>query len=201
MAELYRKVCTCSITVDSLFGYTEEDFPLPQMHFVTKLFLTSKEWGKLVINCCCLKQTLHTMNILFQRENMDGFDQDQLFGSLAMDILKYNPTHNANFILGDDELNVPKRLDEVDGDGKFYTFAPPFHGQNHVEIPIIMQTCRRWTKMIQSVENMDDYRNVITEICDTNFAQNSQEWTRMHIIKKFTRDLIYSHNIKTIQRS
>jgi hypothetical protein len=133
------------------------------------------------------------MNELFEW-NSSHVDMVDMVGIMCMDYIKFNPCENAEFLIKEADMNKSRMLDDVDEDGNFYLFEPPFRPCFFVTLPETMRSYRLWTLMITRVENADDFRNVVTEVCDAR--HNIGHWTPRGILTKFCRDLIYYRNMK-----
>ena len=91
-----------------------------------------------------------------------------------------------------------QREENVKYNGELYLFNPPrkdfFEGS---AVPSYLSTPKRWTKMILSVKDIDDYKKIMNYLFLETHRYPLQEDTEADsvIIQTFNRDLVYYNNM------
>ena len=158
-----------------------------------------------VLQSNCIHRWLHYMEGIF-RSNIDACYERLIITNDLIDIYPYDE------IEGDHSFEFLIILEGANGgeygkcNGEPYLFDPPrkdfFEGSG---VPFFLNTPKRWTKMIMSVEHID-YSKKINFFIETNrypgtdctcCLQEDPEADSL-IIQKFNRDVVYYNNMQNL---
>ena len=142
-------------------------FPIECKNLPTYLN-TKEKWMETVLQSNqsnCIHRWLYLMEGIFT-SNIDACSERLIITNLTNDLIDIYPNDEFE---GDYSFEFWIILHEVEGKGEYskyngepYLFDPPrkdfFEGSG---VPSFFSTPKRWTKMIMSVKNIDDYKKIM----------------------------------------
>ena len=214
----YSGVCLCSPS--NFEGMEEQDLSYEEdadyLSFPgdckgLPIFINTKEkWMETVLQSNYIHRWLYLMEGIF-RSNIGASSERLVITNLTNDLIDMYPHDDIADIFCYEFMMM---LQEVKGgeyvkyDGEPYLFDPPrkdiFEGNG---LPIFLNTPKRWTKMIMSVNHINDYKKVMNYLflvthrypgshCTSPLEEDPE--ADSFIIQKFNRDLIYYNNMQKL---